>query len=128
MDPLAARRTLAQVRLAVGVGALVAPRLTGRLFGIDVGANPAAPYLARLFGARELFMAAPFLMPAPGLDEAELASRAVPVDAADTGAAIVAGLRGYLPWRAAIPAAATAAVATWLGTQAAQNEKIIRPT
>jgi uncharacterized membrane protein YfcA len=127
MDPLSARRTLAQVRLALGIGALVAPRVTGRLFGIDVAQNPAAPYLARLFGAREIYMAAPFLMPAPGLDEAELASRAVPVDAADTAAAVVAGLRGYLPWRAAVPAAATAAVATWLGTQAAQNEKLIRP-
>lgn len=128
MDALTARRTLAQVRLAIGIGALVAPRVTGKMFGIDADANPAAPYLARLFGAREIFMAAPFLMPAPGLDEAELASRAVPVDAADTAAAVVAGLRGYLPWRAAVPAAATAAVATWLGSQAAQNEKMIRPT
>lgn len=127
MDVLTARRTLAQVRLAVGVGALVAPRVTGKLFGIDPAANPAAPYLARLFGARELFMAAPFLMPAPGLDEAELASRAVPVDAADAAAALVAGLRGYLPWRAAIPATLAGALGTWLGSQAAQNEKLVRP-
>ena len=127
MDPITARRTLAQLRLAVGIGAIVAPRVTGKLFGIDSDANPAAPYLARLFGARELFMAAPFLMPAPGLDEAELASRAVPVDAADMVAAVLAGLRGYLPWRAVVPAAATAAAATWLGTQAATNEKLVRP-
>lgn len=127
MDPITARRTLAQLRLAVGIGAIVAPRVTLRLFGVDAGANPAAPYLARLFGARELFMAAPFLMPAPGLDESELASRAVPVDAADTVGALLAGLRGYLPWRAAVPAAATAAAATWLGTQAATNEKLVRP-
>ena len=119
---------LAQVRLAIGVGALVAPRVTGKLFGIDVAANPAAPYLARLFGARELFMAAPFLMPAPGLDEAELASRAVPVDAADAMASLVGGLRGYLPWRAAVPATAAGLLGTWLGTQAARNEKMIRPT
>ncbi len=128
MDPLAARRSLAQVRLAIGIGALVAPRVTGRLFGIDVAANPAAPYLARLFGARELFMAAPFLMPAPGLDEAELASRAVPVDAADAMASLVGGLRGYLPWRAAVPATAAGLLGTWLGSQAAKNEKLIHPT
>lgn len=128
MDPLAARRTLAQVRLAIGVGALVAPRLTGKLFGIDVAANPAAPYLARLFGARELFMAAPFLMPAPGLDEAELASRAVPVDAADAVASLAGGLRGYLPWRAAVPATAAGLLGTWLGSQAAKNEKLVRRT
>lgn len=123
MDPFAARRTLAWIRAALGVGALLAPRPTGRLFGIDVDANPAAPYLARLFGARELFMASPFLMPAPGLDEEELAGRAVPVDAADTVAALAAGLRGYLPWRAALPAAATAAAATWLGTQAGEHHR-----
>ena len=121
MDPFSARRTLAGVRAALGVGALLAPRVTGKLFGIDVDANPAAPYLARLFGARELFMASPFLMPAPGLDERELASRAVPVDAADTVAALAAGLKGYLPWRAVIPAAATAAFATYLGSVGSQR-------
>ena len=61
------------------------------MFGIDGDANPAAPYLARLFGARELYMASPFLMPAPGLDEQELAGRAVPVDVADTVAALMPG-------------------------------------
>ena len=121
MDPYSARRTLAGVRAALGVGALLAPRVTGKLFGIDVDANPAAPYLARLFGARELFMASPFLMPAPGLDERELASRAVPVDAADTVAALAAGLKGYLPWRAVIPAAATAAFAIYLGSVGSQR-------
>ncbi len=121
MDPHSARTTLAGIRAALGIGALVAPRLTGKLFGIDVDANPAAPYLARLFGARELYMASPFLMPAPGVDEQELAARAVPVDAADTVAALAAGLRGYLPWRAAIPAAATAAVATYLGSLGAAD-------
>ncbi len=127
MDPISARRTLAQVRLAIGIGALVAPRLTGKLFGIDADANPAAPYLARLFGAREIYMATPFLMPAPGLDEAELSSRAVPVDAADATASLVAGLRGYLPWRAAVPATAAGLLGTWLGSQAARNEKLVRP-
>lgn len=123
MDALTARRTLAQARLAVGIGALVAPRVLSRAFGIDPDANPATPYLARMFGAREVFMAAPFLMPAPGLDESELAARAVPVDAADAVASLAAGLRGYLPWRAALPATAIAVAGTWLGTIASQNEK-----
>lgn len=120
MDPLTARKTLAGIRAALGVSALLAPRITGKVFGIDVADNPAAPYLARLFGARELYMASPFLMPAPGLDEQELAQRAVPVDGADTFAALAAGLKGYLPWRAALPAAAIAGVATWLGSEAAK--------
>lgn len=120
MDPLSARKTLAGIRVGIGVGALLVPRVTGRLFGIDVEANPAAPYLARLFGARELYMASPFLMPAPGLDEQELASRAVPADAADVVAALAAGLKGYLPWRAAIPAGAVAALSTYLGSIASR--------
>ncbi len=123
MDPISARKTLASIRLALGVGAILAPRVTGRVFGISSDENPAAPYLARLFGAREIFMAAPFLLPTPGLAEHELASRAVPVDAADTVAALAAGIKGYLPWRAAVPAAATAAVATYLGSVAATNER-----
>lgn len=122
MDARNARRTLAQARLALGVGALIAPRLVTRAMGIDPAANPATPYLARMFGAREIFMAAPFLMPAPGLDEAELAARAVPVDAADAVAALVAGLRGYLPWRAALPGTLIAAAGTYLGSVAAENE------
>ena len=121
MDPLSARRAIAGIRAGIGVGALLAPRVTGKLFGIDTAENPAAPYLARLFGARELYLASPFLMPAPGLDEQELSARAVPVDAADTAAAVAAGLKGYLPWRAALPAAGVAAFATYLGTIAAKQ-------
>ena len=121
MDPYTARTTLAGIRAGIGLGALVAPRLTGKLFGIDVAENPAAPYLARLFGARELYMASPFLMPAPGIDEQELAARAVPVDAADALASLVAGLRGYLPWRAALPTAAAGMVGVYLGSLAAQE-------
>ena len=123
MDPISARKAIAGIRLGVGVGALVAPRLLAKAMGIDPAANPATPYLARMFGAREIYMAAPFLMPVPGLDEAELASRAVAVDAADAVAALFAGLRGYLPWRAALPGTAIAAAATYLGSIAAENTK-----
>ena len=122
MDPYTARTVLAGLRAAVGVAALVAPRLTGRVLGIDPGANPATPYLLRIFGARELYMASPFLMPAPGLDERELASRAVPVDAADSLAGLAAGLGGYLPWRAALPATAAGATGAWLGSLAARQD------
>jgi uncharacterized membrane protein YfcA len=124
MDALTARRTLAQLRLGVGIATLVAPHLSARVMGIDAG-DRATPYLLRLFGAREVYMASPFLMPAPGLNEAELASRAVPVDAVDAVAALAAGLRGHLPWRAALPGAAAAVTGAWLGSVAARNE--LRP-
>src|SRR5437764_61462 len=48
---------LAGVRMAIGAGAWATPRLAGRLFGLDVAGNPQAPYLARLFGARDLALA-----------------------------------------------------------------------
>jgi hypothetical protein len=115
MDPRSARTALAGIRAAVGLGAILAPRLTSTLLGIDPDANPAAPYLARIFGVRELYMASPFLMPAPGVDERELASRAVPVDALDAVAAFAGGVGGYLPWRTALPAAAAGAFGTYLG-------------
>lgn len=121
MDPHTARTVLAGGRAALGTLMLVTPRLAGKLAGIDPEDNPAAPYLARLFGARELFLAAPHLMPASSLDEAELASRAVPVDAADAVAAFAAGLKGYLPWRAAIPAAGAAVAAVYLGTVGSED-------
>ena len=119
MDPHSARTTLAGLRAAVGVLALAAPRFTGRRLGIDVDTNPAAPYLLRLFGARELYLASPFLFADPGLDEAELAARAVPVDAADALAALAAGLRGSVPWRTALPAALIAGAAVWMGNEGA---------
>lgn len=121
MDAITARRTLAQLRLAVGTAALVAPRFTAKVLGVDAGVNEAAPYLLRMFGAREVYMASPFLMPAPGLDEAELASRAVPVDVADALASLAAGLRGYLPWRAALPATLAGTAGAWLGTIARED-------
>lgn len=120
MDPVTARRSLALGRAALGVGAIVAPRMVSALFGVDPAANPAVPFVMRIFGARELYMAAPFLMTTPDLDEAELAARAVPVDAVDSAAALVAGLEGYLPWRAALPACVIGAGAAWVGTKAAQ--------
>jgi hypothetical protein len=115
MTALQARHTLVGIRGALGTCALLFPKLTGRVFGIDPEANPAAPYLARLFGIRELFMAAPFLD-----DELEGTQRyaleaGVVVDATDAAAGLLAGATGALPKRAALMATATALFAVVLG-------------
>jgi hypothetical protein len=47
---------LAGLRLAVGFGAWLLPRLAGRLFGLDVDGNPQLPYVARLFGVRDIVL------------------------------------------------------------------------
>lgn len=53
MDASTATRALAGLRIAVGVGAYATPALAGTLFGLEPTRNPQAPYLARLFGARD---------------------------------------------------------------------------
>lgn len=113
-----ARNALVGVRGTIGVLALLFPRFAGRLFGIDPDENPAVPYVARLFGARELFMAAPFLDESME-DVQDYALRAgVAVDSADVVAGLFAGARGYLGKRATLMVTSTAAVAALLGLKA----------
>jgi len=98
-------------RLVVGGGALVAPRTTGRLFGIDPDANPAAAFVGRLFGVRALLMAV-LAASADGLDQERQLRAGVAVDLIDAVAALAAGRRrqlGLLPATAAFAAAVTAA-------------------
>jgi uncharacterized membrane protein YfcA len=53
----------------------------------------------------------------------------VAVDAVDAAASLLAGLRGYVPWRAALPAALAGVTGTWLGTVAARKEtRAVTPT
>ena len=50
------REVLAYGRIAVGAGSLLAPATAGRLFGLNAPDNPAAQYLGRLFGARDVVL------------------------------------------------------------------------
>jgi hypothetical protein len=43
---------LVGIRSCLAVSTQAAPRVSGRVFGIDLPRQPAAPYLARLFGLR----------------------------------------------------------------------------
>lgn len=122
ITPNQARSTLVGIRTGLGVGALLAPRLTGKLFGISVEDNPAAVYLARLFGARELFMAAPFYIEDADELQAYALQAGVAVDAADVVAAGAALVRKNLSVRAATMAALTAAAAVALGVIAQQDD------
>jgi hypothetical protein len=51
-------KALAGLRIVIGVAAWLAPRQSGRGFGLDPGANEQAPYRARLFGARDVALGA----------------------------------------------------------------------
>lgn len=122
ITPAQARNTLVGIRAGIGIGGLLAPKLTGKLFGIDVTANPAAIYMARLFAARELFMAAPFFMEDAEELQAYALEAGVIVDGVDVVSALAAGATKALPKRAAFMAAATAAAAVGLGILAQQAD------
>jgi hypothetical protein len=101
-------------RLIVGGGALLAPRVTGRLFGISSEANPALPYVGRLFGGRAVLMAA--LLAAARPAERERQARAgIVVDVVDAVAAVAAWRGGQLSSLTATAAFAAAATEAALG-------------
>jgi len=108
-SPRDARKVLVGIRSCVGIGSLVAPRKLGALFGIDVKNNEAAIYPLRLFGARELFMTAPFVLGASD----EVTSLALQGGIATTG---------VMDKRSAVMAGAVALAAVGLGIYACMEE------
>jgi len=113
---------LVGVRSAIGVGAWMAPRISGRLFGLDIPANPQAPYLARLFGVRDAALAYG-LQSTRGAARAQWLKIGIACDAADALAGVLAGRRGELPAFAAVLVTSTALGAAALGIAALQGEQ-----
>jgi hypothetical protein len=113
---------LVGLRGAIGVGAWLAPRSSGRLFGLDPDANPQSPYLGRLFGARDAALAFG-LSASSGSQRSQWLRIGIACDLADAGAGLLAGRRGELPMRAAVLVTATALVAAALGVAALQGEQ-----
>jgi hypothetical protein len=112
---------LIAVRASIGAGAWLAPRLSGRLFGLDVEGNPQAPYLARLFGARDAALAYG-VATTTGVQRAQWLKIGLACDVADAAAGVIAGRSGELPAATAILVTATALTATVLGVTALQGQ------
>lgn len=112
------RRLLALIsgRLVVGGGALLAPRLTGRAFGIEPDRNPAAPYIGRLFGVRAVLMAVS-LAASTGAERERQLRAGVAVDLVDALAAVAALRTGGLDARAGAAAFAAAVTEAALGVR-----------
>jgi hypothetical protein len=104
-------------RIAVGVGAWLAPRLSGRMFGLDPDGNPQLPYVGRLFGARDVALGAGVLR-SPRKNKDAWVTAGIACDVADAAAGVLAGARGQLPGGAAALVTATAgafaAAGLWL--------------
>jgi hypothetical protein len=116
-----ALNALVGLRMAVGVASWATPRLAGKLFGLDAGANPQSPYLARLFGARDLALAWGALG-AEGNARRQWLVAGLACDAADTLAGVAGGRGGYLPKLTSVLVSATALSAVALGAVALREE------
>jgi hypothetical protein len=107
--------------MAVGVASWATPRLAGKLFGLDAQANPQAPYLARLFGARDVALAWGALG-AEGDARRQWLLAGLACDAADTLAGVAGGRSGYLPKLTSVLVSATALSAVGLSAVALGDE------
>ena len=114
MEPV---QTLAGVRASIGASAWLAPNLTGKLFGLDPAANPQSAFLGRLFGVRDVALAAGTLG-SSGEARAKWLQLGVVCDLADAAAAYLAGRNGTVPKYAAILAGGTALAAAGMGVAA----------
>ena len=95
MDRDAAVKQISAVRAVVGAAAWIAPRPSGKLFGLDSNANPQAPYLGRLFGVRDVALAAGTLG-SEGEAQDRWLRAGLGCDIADAAAGIAAWRAGYL--------------------------------
>src|SRR5947208_7081444 len=92
MSPASA---IVAIRANIGLGAWLAPRLAGRLFGLDADANPQLPYVGRLFGVRDAALAAGIALTS-GSSRRLWLQIGMACDAADAAAGLIAGRNGEL--------------------------------
>jgi len=95
---------VARGRVALGVAAFAAPRLTARLVGMGRGADAGRDYAVRLFAARELVLGAGYLLSGPS-GRRTWTRFGLLTDALDTAAALKTR-GGVSPWATAGTAAA----------------------
>lgn len=108
---------LAGLRAAVGVGAWATPNVSAKLFGLDPDNNPQGSYLGRLFGIRDLALAAGTLS-TDGAEQRRWIQLGMACDLADAAAGYIAGRTGVLPRPAAVMVTGVALVAAGLGAAA----------
>jgi hypothetical protein len=120
VDRRSAINNLAGLRLAIGAAAWATPRVAGKLFGLDAAANPQSPYLARLFGIRDVALAWGTLS-SEGDTQRQWLIAGLACDAADAIAGIAGGRGGYLPKFTSVLVSGTALSAAALGAAALRD-------
>ena len=110
-------KLLTVLRFIIGGSSWLAPRTAGRVFGLDVDANPQAPYLGRLFGVRDAVLGVGLV--ATSGDARRLWWRVgIACDVADLAAGLLAGRARELPRASTALVSAAAAMAAGLGAAA----------
>jgi Domain of unknown function (DUF4267) len=88
-------RNISLFRIAIGAISWLAPNLAGKLFGLDPSSNEQAPYLARLFGVRDLALGIGALQ-TTGAQQKQIVQLGLACDAADVAAGLLGRRAGYL--------------------------------
>jgi hypothetical protein len=91
-----ARVLLACIRLFNGLAALLVPHMLLKRLGVDTDGNPAALYMARMFGIRTVLIGIDLLVQKRDR-RARALQEAVVIHASDTLAAVLASKTGKLP-------------------------------
>jgi hypothetical protein len=115
-----ARRALAAHRITLATTALLAPRLAGRLFGLDFDAQPQAAVLTRLMASRNLALGVGLLVTSGPAGDAVARMNAA-VDVIDLVGVAEETRRGAIPVRATVIGGLTA------GSGAALSRLATRP-
>jgi hypothetical protein len=116
-----AGRTLLAARTALGLSTLLAPRLAGRAFFLDPEDNPQLPVIGRMWGIRNLSLAAG-MYGAVGASRTRWWRLQPAIDGLDFLVIVAEWRRGAVPRAAGGLMAGTALVATALGSLSAAAE------
>jgi hypothetical protein len=121
MNPDSAVKNLSLLRIVIGVFAWLTPRLAGKALMLDVDGNPQAPYLARLFGIRDVALGAAATQ-LNGDARRKILTVGLAVDGADAAAALLGARAGYFSRLTGVLLAAPAVAAVGIGVVALQGE------
>ncbi len=114
-------RTLLAARTVLGVSTLLVPRLSGRVFLLDPAENPQLPVIARMWGVRNLSLAAG-MYGAVGESRGRWWRLQPVIDVLDFLVIVAEWRRDAVPQPAAGLMAGTALFATALGSLSAAAE------
>ena len=112
-----ARMALAAIRLVNGGLALIAPGWLLRRLQVDPTTNRAALYVFRMFGIRTVLVGAALVSSDPSTRD-QAVRDGILIHASDTTAAVIAGITGQLPRRAAAQVAVLSGINTLLAVVA----------